>query len=587
MKKLIIAIFAVCLLCCTACEKAPIYDPAFEVGEGYTLTGETISGTVFGDEYVSIFSVFTTYENFVIFGGSGDQGLLESGIIPLDEGKNRLVVCFYSEDGREREYEIILEYIPIRSLTVTLVDVEKTYHIGEKFDTDTIHVSAETKNGETITVEQYRLEYAFSELGACEVGIEVGDFYDSVTVRVTEEYRPQLDGSFMADGVKYAIRESGAVLLSAEDIEGFFAVPAVVIYDGAEYFVTELANGAFSRTNVQSVQIPEGIISLATGVFSGCERLEEVELPASLESIGRQAFSECTALDRIELPEGIETIEYGTFLGCLSLFRVELPESLNAIEERAFSGCFSLKTIEFSKALETIGKEAFSGCSSLEEVVLGNLKMIGDQAFANCENLTVFAMANAESLGEGIFSETDTVVYTIENSALLSYAEQAGLSVVTVGDTPHIISMPQSFAIEDGYPYHEFFALICENGLIRELAGYSISYAADACGTLELTVTWGDFTHTDTVFVSYTETVLTDTDTRGAVYELDPVAKTAVLVSLPPYVKPSKIYQPEAEGLFLVPTTLSCPDGDYTVVDVRGELLSSCENVTEIQLSLH
>ncbi len=572
---------AVMLLLFTACEKRSPYTPLFEVGEAYTLKGDVISGTVIGNEYIPLFSVFTTEEDFIIFGDSSAETFLESGVIPLKAGHNRLVVRFYTDDA-EREYELNLEYIPIRSLSVEVVDTEKTYHIGEKLDKNTIRVLAKTEDGKTVEVENYEMEYAFSELGEADVGIEVGEFYESFTVRVTEEYRPVLDKAQTADGVKYAIREGSAVLLSAEEMSGFFAVPSVVISDGKEYPVTELANGAFAHTKLEQVLIPEGVTKLSAGVFLDCSMLSEVELPSTVREIGRQAFSNCVSLDHVELPEGLTLLEYGIFFGCSSLFRVTLPEGLTEIGDMAFSGCEKLKLLGFPKTLKRIGSEAFADCKALKTVVLTNLEELGEKSFKNCENMTVFAVGNVKTLGNDIFEGTKTTIYTAENSAVFSYAKAEMLAVETVGEVPLLVSLPKRFAIEDGFPYHELTAFVCLGGTVSELTGYEVSYPVDRCGKLSLTVKWSDFIHTETLFVSYTETVLTDTDTRGARYELDTVSKTATLVSLPSYVKPSKVYHPEEEGLFLVPTSISCPDGEYEVVEVREGVMENCENVSKI-----
>lgn len=588
MKKLLygLAVVILSLLCMTACKKESNYEPRFEVGEGYTLSADVISGTVVGEEYIDLFSVFTTYEDFIIFGDSTAETFLESGIIPLKKGNNHLVIRFM-RDGAEREYDLKIEYIPIRSFSVEVLNADKTYHIGERFDQSTIRVWGVTESGDMVEVENYTLEYEFSELGEADVGIELGDFYKSISVMITEEYLPTLDGKFSADGVSYTLRGEEAVLLSAEDIEGFFAVPRAVVYDGKEYPVTEIGNGAFARTNITGVLISEGVKKLASGVFSGCEYLEYAELPETLEVMGRQVFSDCISLRYIALPEGITRLEYGAFLGCESLFRAELPETLTVIDEKAFSGCKALKTLQFPKNLSEIGAEAFSECTALTSVILPNLQKIGDEAFADCKALTAFALADAVSLGEKLFDGADVTVYTSMTGRVLSYVARENIPYVTVGaDEPCIVRLPEHFAIEDDYPYHEIFAMILSENGISALSDYEVKFAKDACGYLTATLTWGDFSHAYEIFVSYTETVLTDTDTRGARYELDPITKTATLVSLPEYVRPSKIYTPEQDGLFLVPTALSCPDGVYTVVDVKEDADLHCQNVSEILVPL-
>ena len=579
-----IAVVLIALLCLTACGNESEYTPIFDLGEGYALDGDVISGTVVGDEYISLFSVFTTNERFIIFGDSSAETFLESGIIPLEKGNNRLVIRFIQE-GEEREYDLHIEYIPIRSFSVEILDAEKTYHIGEKFDKSTIRVIATTENGDAVTVESYYAEYEFSELGEADVGIELGNMYESIAVMVTEEYLPTLDGKYSADGVTYALRGEEAVLLSAEEIEGFFAVPRAVICGGREYPVTEIGNGAFARTMLTSVLIPEGVRKLSTGVFSGCEYLESVELPDSVTVIGMQAFSDCVSLDRIVLPEALEKLEYGTFSGCEALFRIILPDTLTVIGERAFADCKTLKSVRFSKGLTEIGNEAFAGCVSLSSVVLGNLQRIGDRAFQDCEKLTSFAIADAVSLGEDILDGTNATVYTAMAGRVLSYVATNAIPYVLLQEnTPCLVSLPMEFAIEDEYPYNDLFALVLLDGVISALSDYAVEYEADACGVLSATLTWRDFSHSFSIFVSYTETVLIDTDTRGARYELDPITKTATLVYLPEYVKPSKIYIPEQEGLFLVPTTLSCPDGEYMVVGVQEGASDECQNISTLYI---
>jgi hypothetical protein len=310
--------------------------------------------------------------------------------------------------------------------------------------------------------------------------------------------------------------------------------------------VTEIGNGAFARTALTGILIPEGVTKLSTGVFTGCEHLESVSLPATLMTIGRQTFSDCVSLGYISLPEDLEVLEYGTFSGCESLFRVVLPDGLTVIGERAFADCKVLKNMNFPKALSEIGKEAFSGCSALTSVILGNLQNIGDGAFEGCKALSVFAMADCGSLGENIFEGTDVTVYTAMTGRVLAYASAEGIPYVLVRENePYLVNLPDSFAIEDDYPYHELFALVLSDNTVCALKDYDIDFEKDACGMLTATLTWGDFVHAYPIFISYTETVLTDTDTRGAKYELDSVTKTAMLVSLPEYVKPSKVYVPE------------------------------------------
>jgi len=44
------------------------------------------------------------------------------------------------------------------------------------------------------------------------------------------------------------------------------------------------------------VTLPEGLLSIGGGAFSGCAGLTALYIPSSVESIGRNAFYECDEL---------------------------------------------------------------------------------------------------------------------------------------------------------------------------------------------------------------------------------------------------------------------------------------------------
>ena len=73
-----------------------------------------------------------------------------------------------------------------------------------------------------------------------------------------------------------------------------------------------------------------------------------------------------------------------------------------------------------------------------------------------------------------------------------------------------------------------------------------------------------------------------DTDSRGVLYSLDFVTGQATLVRAPEWVRISDIYQPETEGLFLVPTTLWKDERMYVVVYVEENAFDGTKNVKDI-----
>jgi hypothetical protein len=303
-----------------------------------------------------------------------------------------------------------------------------------------------------------------------------------------------------------------------------------------------------------------------------------------MTAIGTYAFADCKALRAIEIPEGIQTIEDGMFRSCEALAVAVLPETLTEIGSRAFAGCTSLSQIDLPQSLRVIGEAAFENGKALQQIVIGSLEALGDRAFFGCESLAVFAAGDIQNLGSDILPEkSGLTVYMRAGSMLLIETERVGAHAVFMKNGEHeIVALPTEFAIEDEYPYEETQILHLDGGKMEWLSNYEILYPKDACGYLSATLKAEDFEHTFEIFVVYTEDLAFDTDTRGIRYDLDPATGKATLVYVPEWLKPSKIYRPEKEGLCLIPTTLWREDGMYVVVAVEEGVFDSVQNVTEI-----
>lgn len=170
-------------------------------------------------------------------------------------------------------------------------------------------------------------------------------------------------------------KASGTVILA---LEGF-----VIPNDGS---IKHIGDRAFKSLNIESVTIPEGVISIGTGAFSE-SLLKEIILPESLESIGNGAFRACVALKKIELGENVKHIGTEAFAGCEALEEIVLPKQIESIGESAFTSCRSLKSVVLPQGFEG-ADYLFSGCTKLEEVVLPEgLKRIGKFFFGHCNSL--------------------------------------------------------------------------------------------------------------------------------------------------------------------------------------------------------
>lgn len=135
---------------------------------------------------------------------------------------------------------------------------------------------------------------------------------------------------------------------------------------------------------VTDLVIPDGIKSVKTFAFRGCESLTSVTFPNSLTSIDMHAFSKCKNLTSVIIPEGVTSIGDCAFDQCENLINIELPSSLNSIGKSAFAECSYLKSIVIPEGVTSIGDNAFEHCTILSSITLPvSVTSIGDSAFQN------------------------------------------------------------------------------------------------------------------------------------------------------------------------------------------------------------
>ena len=89
-----------------------------------------------------------------------------------------------------------------------------------------------------------------------------------------------------------------------------------------------------------SIEIPASLDSTTaeydfTGVFEG-SGLEKVTFEEGTEQIAENLFKNCTKIESIEIPETVVTIENEAFSGCTGLKEIRVPDSVTKIADNAF-----------------------------------------------------------------------------------------------------------------------------------------------------------------------------------------------------------------------------------------------------------
>ncbi|MGV8094899.1 MAG: leucine-rich repeat domain-containing protein [Mangrovibacterium sp.] len=109
--------------------------------------------------------------------------------------------------------------------------------------------------------------------------------------------------------------------------------------------LTQITNGTFSATALESIVVPEGVTVVGPSAFSQAAKLKSVVLPNSVTTIGDQTFLGTTALTSVTLGEGIQSMGVSAFNGATAMEELELPATLTVIGESAFQNMTNLKSL--------------------------------------------------------------------------------------------------------------------------------------------------------------------------------------------------------------------------------------------------
>ena len=169
----------------------------------------------------------------------------------------------------------------------------------------------------------------------------------------------------------------------------------------------ELGAYSFAYSNVNKLELPEGLTVINAGAFTR-SRLREIVLPGSLRDIPDQCFMDCIDLEKVTLGSEIEYIGREAFARCYSLSAFTIPEnsSLKVIDDVAFSGCGGITSFApFENSVTTIGERAFQGTGIQEVKLKEQIKAIDPYAFANSsvETVSIADDSVLEALPMGLF----------------------------------------------------------------------------------------------------------------------------------------------------------------------------------------
>lgn len=208
--------------------------------------------------------------------------------------------------------------------------------------------------------------------------------------------------------------------------------------DNLEEFIcdegtTNIPNNMFGNSGIKIAKIPNGILTVGSGAFKNCNKLERIEIGKDVTEIGNSCFENCSSLLKIEFPEKVEVISDHVLKNCSSLeeiklndnvksireyafentgiLNIQLPSNISTMEEGTFYSCKKLQSIKIPDKVSRIEYQTFKDCISLENVdIPDSVNSIGGKAFQNCDKLnTIYLPNSVENIGTYIFQDCDAL----------------------------------------------------------------------------------------------------------------------------------------------------------------------------------
>lgn len=216
--------------------------------------------------------------------------------------------------------------------------------------------------------------------------------------------------------------------------------------------IAGVGNIFHGKTTLQTVVLPNGIMTIGQYAFSGCNELVDIVLPNSIEMLGHRAFENCIKLTYFNIPDSMKALQEGIFCGCKNIVfdgnknfvkqhgNVLMSNNiLIYISPKTFneSKIYSLSTI--NENIEKLGFACFSGHMNLKRLnIPSTIKEIGDDVlFYGCDNLCEIHFEGTEMPEMNLKSNSnsnDSLKIFVPEKSFNIYSD--ALSEYTVYPTP-------------------------------------------------------------------------------------------------------------------------------------------------------
>ena len=317
--------------------------------------------------------------------------------------------------------------------------------------------------------------------------------------------------------------ENGSALTSIA-AHGFEGMSRLVSVDFGDAKLKNIDNYAFRYCeSLQTVNIPDGVVSIGRFAFYGGKSLVRLDLPESIEYIGRFAFYFAENLNVYfkadTLPTNLqENWDYGIagyYVGVTNVlengdwkYATLLDGGISIIKYTGSETALDLTALDLGGEIRQIGGYAFAYSKITSIILPETLEIIQRYAFANSKLESVIIPSKVSFIGQYAFFNTPVKTVTFGENALIYKIEQYAFAYTEKLNEiiiPNSVEEMQSYAFyrsgiekvtfEDGSKLTRIAAhAFASSGLISVVIPDSVNYIDDNafrdCLSLQ-TVTFG------------------------------------------------------------------------------------------------
>lgn len=152
-------------------------------------------------------------------------------------------------------------------------------------------------------------------------------------------------------------------------------------------------NSFWNCKGIKKIVFPKSLIDIGYNPFVGCSSIHFISESDKFKVIDDVLYNEdkntliCypswKAIGEVYLPDFVIHLERGAFSGCDEMTKIHL-HNVNIINKSCFTNCFNLESVYCSDLIRYIGEWAFAYCKNLKEISVYKETKIDNNALSNC-----------------------------------------------------------------------------------------------------------------------------------------------------------------------------------------------------------